>query len=104
MVAYSEVGVLVGVVEVVASILIIYAHHGWHQQCIHKAVGNAGREGRGIKDLRLCCGEALLLRPAVGGVDAEVQSLLQFPLHVGMEVVALETGVQDNAVLIGIVC
>ena len=103
MVANSEVGILVGVGEVVGAVGIIDADDGRHQEGIDKTVGDASRVRRRVEDLLLGGGQALLLRAAVGGVDAKLHVLLQLPLHVGVEVVALETGVQQDAVLVGIV-
>ena len=60
-VADGEVGVLVGVLEVVASILIVHADDGRHEQGIDKAVGDACREGRRVKHLRLGGGQSALL-------------------------------------------
>ena len=103
MVANGKVGILIGVGKVVRSVGIINRNHGRRQQGIDKAVGDACRIGRRVEHLFLGRGQSVLLRTAVGGIHAEVQVLLQFPLSIDVEVVTLETRTDDDAVLIGIV-
>ena len=86
----GEVGILEGVVEIIASVCVVDADNGGHQQRIDKAVGDAGRVGRRVEDLLFGGGQSFLLRAAVGGIDAKFQAFLQLPFHVRMEVVAFE--------------
>ena len=90
MVTDSEIGVLIGIVEVIRAIRIIDADDGRHQQGIDKAVGDTCRVGRRVEDLFLSSGQALLLRTAIGGIDTKLQVLLQLPFHIGMEIVTLK--------------
>ena len=103
MVANGKVGIFVGVLEVVGAVLTVDADHWRHQQRIDKAVGDAGRIGRRVEHLLFGGGQSLLHGASVGGVHAKAQSLAQLPLGIGVEVVALESRVEHNSVLIGIV-
>ena len=44
-----------------------------------------------------------MLRASIGGIDTELEVLLQFPLDVGVEVVTLEARVEHDTVLVGVV-
>ena len=102
MVADGEIGILIRVGEVVRAVSVVHTHYGRHEQSIDEAVGDASRVGRGVVHLRLRGGQSLLLGASVGGIHSPLQSWEQFPLQIGVEVISLETRVENDAVLIGV--